>query len=450
MAEIAHSIKPLAANPLKLSAPLGAAMAFMGMEGCQPLLHGSQGCTAFALVMMVRHFREAIPLQTTAMNEVSTILGGMDHVEQALLNIVKRVKPKVIGLISTALTETRGEDTAGDLTVIRARNPELADSKIVLVSAPDYEGSLETGWSKAVCAMIETLVVRGTSADRDASKVNILPGVHLSPADIEHLCEIVEAFGLQPTVLPDLSGSLDGHVPDHFIATTLGGTSPEQAANMGRAGLTIAIGEHMRPAARRLEALTGVPFLLCDRLTGLEAMDKLVSVLSRHSGRPVPARLRRARSQLLDAMIDGHFFFGDHRFAVAGEADFLWAVGALILEMGGTLSAAVSATDAPHLKNLECSRVVIGDFQDMEDEILLAGGADLVIAGTNARLSCRKLGIAHERMGFPVYDRLGAAHRLTIGYRGSRDLILRLANLVLDQGGHSSQETDHAAAAAVD
>ena len=71
--------KPLSASPLKLSAPLGAAMAFMGIEGCMPLFHGSQGCTAFALVMLVRHFREAIPLQTTAMNEVSTILGGILH-----------------------------------------------------------------------------------------------------------------------------------------------------------------------------------------------------------------------------------------------------------------------------------------------------------------------------------------------------------------------------------
>ena len=75
-------------------------MAFMGIEGSLPLFHGSQGCTAFALVMMVRHFREAIPLQTTAMNEVSTILGGIDNVEEALLNITRRAKPKVIGLIS--------------------------------------------------------------------------------------------------------------------------------------------------------------------------------------------------------------------------------------------------------------------------------------------------------------------------------------------------------------
>ena len=52
-----------------------------------PLLHGSQGCTSFGLVLFVRHFRESIPLQTTAMSEVATVLGGFENVEQAVLNI---------------------------------------------------------------------------------------------------------------------------------------------------------------------------------------------------------------------------------------------------------------------------------------------------------------------------------------------------------------------------
>ena len=145
MALVINHNKSLSTSPLKVSAPLGAAMAFLGMDGSLPLFHGSQGCTAFALVMMVRHFREAIPLQTTAMNEVSTILGGSEQVEEALHNMVKRAKPRMIGLISTALTETRGEDMAGDLKGILARSKDLAGTSVVHVSAPDLDGSLETG-----------------------------------------------------------------------------------------------------------------------------------------------------------------------------------------------------------------------------------------------------------------------------------------------------------------
>ena len=80
MASIPPAAKAASVNPLKSSPPLGAALAYLGIEGAVPLFHGSQGCTAFALVLFVRHFKEAIPLQTTAMNEVATILGGADHV----------------------------------------------------------------------------------------------------------------------------------------------------------------------------------------------------------------------------------------------------------------------------------------------------------------------------------------------------------------------------------
>lgn len=76
MAQLIQERKPLSVNPLKLSAPLGAALAFLGIKGCLPLFHGSQGCTAFAKALLVRHFREAIPMSTTAMSEVDTILGG--------------------------------------------------------------------------------------------------------------------------------------------------------------------------------------------------------------------------------------------------------------------------------------------------------------------------------------------------------------------------------------
>ncbi|TAN59800.1 MAG: nitrogenase iron-molybdenum cofactor biosynthesis protein NifN, partial [Magnetospirillum sp.] len=276
MALIETRHKPLTTSPLKLSAPLGAAMAFMGMAGSLPLLHGSQGCTAFALVMMVRHFREAIPLQTTAMNEISTILGGMEQVEQALLNMTGRAKPAVIGLISTALAETRGEDMQGELKLILARRPELAGTTVVHVSAPDYDGSLEMGWSKAVTALVQL----AEPTPRRLDQVNLLPGVHLTPGDVEHLKEMVEAFGLEPVALPDLSGSLDGHVPDAYTPTTLGGTSMERVRGLGGARLTIAVGEHMRPAAEALHKRTGVPYVLFDRLTGLDAVDRLTVTLS--------------------------------------------------------------------------------------------------------------------------------------------------------------------------
>ncbi|HQA11315.1 nitrogenase component 1, partial [Zoogloea sp.] len=40
-----------------MSQPLGACYAFLGLHNTMPLMHGSQGCTSFGLVLLVRHFK---------------------------------------------------------------------------------------------------------------------------------------------------------------------------------------------------------------------------------------------------------------------------------------------------------------------------------------------------------------------------------------------------------
>ena len=48
---VTQPARSVSVNPLKSSAPLGAAMAYLGVADSIPLFHGSQGCTAFALVL---------------------------------------------------------------------------------------------------------------------------------------------------------------------------------------------------------------------------------------------------------------------------------------------------------------------------------------------------------------------------------------------------------------
>ena len=110
MAEIIHSKKALAVNPLKVSQPIGASLAFLGLARSLPLMHGSQGCTAFGKVFFVRHFREPIPLQTTAMDQVSSIMGADENVIEALRTLSDKSKPDIIGLVTTGLSETQGTD----------------------------------------------------------------------------------------------------------------------------------------------------------------------------------------------------------------------------------------------------------------------------------------------------------------------------------------------------
>ncbi len=427
MAHVLHAEKSASVNPLKSSQPLGAAFAFLGVDGCVPLFHGSQGCTSFALVLFVRHFKETIPLQTTAMDEVATIMGGADHLEEAILNLKTRTKPKLIGVCTTALVETRGEDFAGDLATIKARRAEaLAGTEVVLASTPDFNGSIEEGWGKAVVSMIEGIVDRRPKR-QNPRRVAVLPGSNLTVADIEQIRETIEAFGLEPTILPDVSGSLDGTVPGRWIPTTYGGTSVEDIRTLGEAVHCIAIGEGMREAAEKLAEVADVPYTLFGTLTGLKPADRFVTALAELSGRPVPAKLRRRRSQLADALLDGHFHFGGKKVAIAAEPDHLYQLATFFSGMGAEIAAAVTTTGgSPILRKVPADEVKVGDLGDFER---LAVGADLLVTHSHGRQAADRLGIPLMRVGFPIFDRLGAQHRASVGYEGTRDLIFEVSNI---------------------
>ena len=441
---IAAPAKSLSVNPLKSSSPLGAAMAYLGVAESIPLFHGSQGCTAFALVLMVRHFKESIPIQTTAMNEVSTILGGADHLEEALLNLKARVKPRLIGVCSTALVETRGEDFKGDLAIIKRRcAAELEGTEVVFASTPDFSGALEEGWAKAVTAMVEALVARPTSIGQRPVKMrqgNIMAGVHLTPSDIDHIRGLAEAFGLDPIILPDISGSLAGTIPDHWVATSYGGTTLEEIAAMGASQVTLAIGEHMRAPAERLHDLTGVPVHLFDRITGLESADRFVVALAEISGTPVPAQIRKRRSELVDVMLDAHFHLGAKRIAIAAEPDLLLALSATLTECGADIAAAVTTVStSPALARVPAD-VTVGDLGDLE-QLAEQAGADLIVTHSHGRQASERLGVPLMRVGFPIFDRLGAQHRLSVGYEGTRNLRIETANIFLSEHHQPTPET---------
>jgi len=439
MAKVITSKKACAVNPLKMSQPIGGALAFMGVDAAMPLLHGSQGCTSFGLVLFVRHFREAIPLQTTAMSEVATVLGGFENVEQAVLTIASKTKPALIGICSTGVTETKGDDVVGFIRLIRQRHPELDDIKLVYVSTPDFKDAFQDGWAKTVTNMIDQLVLpTPDDAARRPDQMNLLPGCHLTPGDLDELRDVLAAFGLEALILPDLSGSLDGHVPRDFSPTTNGGITTAEIATMGQSGWTIAIGEQMRGAAETLRARTGVPFRLFDRLTGLGACDALIGFLAEITGRPVPARLRRQRSQLVDAMLDGHFFFGGKKIAIGAEPDLLCSIGTWLTEMGCTVQAAVTTTQSPVLELLPTETVLIGDLEDLERD---AAGCDLLITHSHGRQAAERLHIPFFRMGIPTFDRLGAGHLVSVGYRGTRDLIFTIGNLFAAESHEPDPDT---------
>ena len=427
MATVVSPRKAVAVNPLKQSQPLGAALAFLGLKGVMPLFHGSQGCTAFAKVMLVRHFREAIPLSTTAMTEVTTILGGEDNVEQAILTLVEKAKPEIIGLCTTGLTETRGDDMEGILKQIRKRHPELYDLPIVFASTPDFKGALQDGFAAAVESMVKELPQPGETR---YDQITILASSAFTPGDVQEIKEIVTAFGLTPIVVPDLSASLDGHLEDSFSAVTGGGTTLAELREIGSSAFTLAVGESMRGAAEILQQRFGTPYEVFQQLTGLDAVDELLHGLSLISKTSVPEKYCRQRRQLQDAMLDTHFFFGRKRVSLALEPDLLWSTASFLQTMGAEIQAAVTTTKSPLLEELPVEKVVIGDLEDFEE---LAPGSDLLITNSNGARVSKKLGIPLYRQGLPIFDRLGNGQFTKVGYRGTMQLLFDIGNLFLEE-----------------
>ncbi len=433
MAEIIQSKKALAVNPLKVSQPVGASLAFLGLARSLPLMHGSQGCTAFGKVFFVRHFREPIPLQTTAMDQVSTIMGADENVVEALRTLSDKSRPDIIGLVTTGLSETQGTDIKRALKDFRAAHPEFAHVAVVPVNTPDYVGCLESGYALAIEAIIDTLVPEGRHAGKRAKQVNVLASAMLTPGDIEAIREWIEAFGLRAVVLPDIGDSLDGHLVEaEFSSLTIGGTPRSEIEIMGESVATLVVGPSLFKAANLLKERTGVPDWRFEGLMGLEDCDAFTQALASISGKPVPERIDRHRAQLQDAMVDCHFMLGFARLALAADPDLLGMQVRFLAGMGAEIVSAVSPHKHESLAGLPIAQVIVGDLEDME-KAARARDAQLVIANSHAAETAGRLGLPLLRAGFPQYDHVGGYARTWVGYRGTRQALFDLANLMLRQ-----------------
>jgi len=50
---------------------------------------------------------------------------------------------------------------------------------------------------------------------------------------------------------------------------------------------------------------------------------------------------------------------------------------------------------------------------------------------SHGRQAAERIDKPFFRLGFPVFDRIGNAHRLMVGYRGTRQFIFEVANLMM-------------------
>ena len=276
----------------KLCAPLGASIVFRGIENCVPLIHGSQGCSTYIRRYVISHFREPIDIASSNFSESAAIFGGGDNLKKALDNLTRQYQPQAIGISTTCLSETIGDDVRLYLDEYRraAKNTGSGPA-LIHASTPSYSGTHMEGYHAAIKATVEALAEIGPAN----GTINIIPGF-LSPADIRHLKEIVSSFGITSTMFPDYSETLDGESWPEYQKLSAGGTPVEAIRGMGRAAATIQLGRSLEgtlSAARFLEERFGVPMHTLGLPLGIRETDRFFDALSLIAGAPVPALQRR-------------------------------------------------------------------------------------------------------------------------------------------------------------
>jgi nitrogenase molybdenum-iron protein NifN len=419
MGEVIHkSPKPLQVNPFKLSQPMGATLAFLGVDRCMPLMHGGQGCTSFTKVFFTRHFCEPIAIQTSAVTDAIAVLDGGDYsIVESVKNITKKVTPSLIGLHTTGLPETKGDDIRGVAAQI--------DYPLVYVNTPDYEGGFESGWALTCKAMIEQIVTPAINSDDN--KLVLLPHISLQPIEVEKIKEFVESFGFNVLALPDLSTSLDGHLGDKQAALSSGGITVEEIRALGDAGLVISIGDSMQScAAALLKKNSEMRHRHFSHLHGLEATDSLAELLLVETGfcRP-PLAVERWRKRLQDAMLDSHFALGQSRFLVAAEPDQLAGICQSLYDAGGKVTVAISTVDSPQLEKIKAEKVLVGDLEDAE---LMAANYDVMVGNYHCEALAHRLHKGMLLRGFPNWDQVGNALKNDVLYEGGAYLLFEAAN----------------------
>jgi len=426
-----------AVNPCKVCAPLGASLAFKGVEGAVPLLHGSQGCATYIRRYLISHFREPVDIASSSFDEMAAVFGGRESLTRALDNVTIQYEPALIGVATTCLSETIGDDV-GDILRKRETPAGTKASICVHVATPSYAGTHLDGYYATVKSLVEILAEGGSTR----GLVNLFPGI-VCPEDLRWLKRAAAGFALDPCLLPDYSDTLDGGSWEEYQRIPPGGTPIAKIRQSGQARASVELGwsqARRETAGRHLNREFGIPCHSLGLPIGVEATDAFLAVLSRTGGLAIPAELEAERARLLDAYADAHKVVAGQRAVVFGDEDtaialalFLAEIGVepVLVASGGTGALAESMVqDHPVLRRFKVSFLPDTDFGSLGEAARQAKPTLLVGHSKGSKLA-RELEIPLVRVGFPVHDRFGAARLSCLGYEGTHRLFDEVVNTIL-------------------
>lgn len=434
-------------NPCKMCMPMGSVSAFYGIKKCMTILHGSQGCSTYIRRHMATHYNEPVDIASSSLTEEGTVFGGEHNLIKGLENLIELYNPEVIGVATTCLAETIGEDIPRILRGFYDSHPET-NVKIIPVSSAGYSGTQYEGFFKALRAIVENVDMRPGKNN----KLNIITGL-ISPADTRYLKNLLEEMGLEYILLPDLSDNLDGQHNEEYNRLPEGGTSIEEIEMMAGARMTVELTAFIKdensPAQYLYEAY-GVPYVRCNLPVGLRDTDDLIAILESAGGKKTE-EMKKQRGRYLDAMIDSHKYNGEGRAVIFGEPDFVLSVTRLCTENGimpvVTATGAKSGSFVPLIEKdikkvagfqfVDSYKILDNTDFDNIEKYALELEANVMIGSSDGRRIEEKYNLPLVRCAFPVHDHVGGQRVRMLGYEGSLILLDRITNTLLGKKEHS-------------
>lgn len=425
-------------NPCNMCQPLGAVLAFRGIENSMTLLHGSQGCSTYIRLHICHHFREPLDVASSALNEKEAVYGGAKNLKKGLRNVIERYQPGLIGVATTCLTETIAEDVNNIIYDFKERHQPKAH--IIVVSTPSYNGSHNEGFNQTILALVESLAVK----TKPSQKINLLISPGFSCSDIRYLKEIFECLNQKIIVLPDYSETFEAPLGEHYPKIPDGGTTFEEIKDTANSIASLSLGDFSKTVSLAgffLEENYQVKNYSLNLPIGLRKTDEFFTTIKEISGANVPRKYQKQRGRLLDAFIDAHRYNFGIKTAICGDPDLVIGLTSLAVEIG--LKPVLIASSSRD-KNLREEIIKIMIDQDFEPTVLSPtdfdevhhwvkkSGIQLMIGPSTAQFISEAEKIPLIRAGFPIHDRVGAQRKLVVGYEGAILLVDEIANTVLE------------------
>lgn len=438
----------LTINPAKTCQPIGAMYAALGIHGCLPHSHGSQGCCSYHRSTLTRHYKEPVMAATSSFTEGASVFGGQANLVQAINNIFTVYEPDVIAVHSTCLSETIGDDLQ-QICKKASDDGKIPEGKhVIYAPTPSFVGSHVTGYANMAQAMAEQFA---ESNREKLNQINIAAG-WMEPSDMREIKRIAKEMGVTIRLFPDTSDVLDAPQTGKHVFYPKGGISVDDLKSTGDSTFTIALGCFSgEPAAIALDKKCKVPFQTEDIPFGLSATDRFLSTLSKAAGVKIPESLADERGRLLDVMTDMEQYFHGRKVALFGDPDHLIPLTEFLVDLNMKPVHIVSGTPGKRFE--QRIRAILGDTVPeanvkngpQADMFLLHQWiknepVDLIIGNTYGKYIARDEDIPFVRFGFPILDRIGHSYFPGVGYMGGLRIAEKILGVLMDRQDREAPE----------